>query len=178
MSTLKTNAIQSIAGKPILNSTGSIIQVQYSTSGFVNQSIASATPVALTGLSVNITPTSTSSAIIITATVVASYSYVCSLHVYRNGANLIASHGGNSQTGGDRCIWTHYQSSQEGDRENQLFCMPVMYRDFPNSTSTQTYAIHGNSGWAGAVQNTFRLNNRNTQDMLSSSYITVYEVTA
>ena len=178
MSTLKTNAIQSVAGKPLLNSTGSVIQMQYSTSGFVNQAIASIAPVALTGLSVNITPTSTSSAIIIMASVTANYAYVSSLYVYRNGNNLIASHGGNGQTGGDRCIWTHYQSSQEPARENQIFCMPVIYRDLPNSTATQTYAIYGNSGWAGGVQSTFRLNNRSDLDMLSSSYIVVYEVTA
>ena len=54
MSTLKTNAITTVAGKPILNSTGSIIQVQYATSGFVNQTINSVTPVALSGLSVTV----------------------------------------------------------------------------------------------------------------------------
>jgi len=177
MSVLKINAIQSISGKPLLNSTGNVIQMKYATSGFVNQAIASATPVALSGLSVSITPTSASNAIIIMASVVANYAYVSSVHVYRDGANLIASHGGNTQTGGDRCIWTHYQSSQESDRENQVFCMPVIYRDLPGGTSTYTYAIYGNSGWNGGVQNTFRLNNRNNLDMLGSSYIVAYEVT-
>jgi hypothetical protein len=177
MSTLKTNAITTVAGKPILNSTGSIIQVQYATSGFVNQTINSATPVALSGLSVNITPTSASSAIVISASITASFSYVCGVHIYRNGSDLISAHGGNNQSGGTTCIWTHYQSSQESDRGNQVFCMPLIYRDFPNSTSTQTYAIYANTGWSGGSE-AFYLNNRSSQDMLGSSYITVYEVSA
>jgi|GWRWMinimDraft_1066009.scaffolds.fasta_scaffold00130_5 hypothetical protein len=65
MSTIKTNQIQTIAGKPILNSTGSILQVvsvnktdQYYQSG-------TGTPTDVPGLSVSITPSSTSSRILI-----------------------------------------------------------------------------------------------------------------
>jgi hypothetical protein len=65
MSTIKTNAIQTTAGKPILNSTGSILQVvsvnktdQYYQSG-------TGTPTDVPGLSVSITPSSTSSRILI-----------------------------------------------------------------------------------------------------------------
>ena len=68
MSTLRANAVQTIAGKPILNSTGSILQVVQTikTDSFTTTS-TSFTDV--TGLSVSITPSSTSSKILVIANV-------------------------------------------------------------------------------------------------------------
>lgn len=68
MSTLRANAVQTIAGKPILNSTGSILQVVQTikTDSFTTTS-TSYTDV--TGLSVSITPSSTSSKILVIANV-------------------------------------------------------------------------------------------------------------
>jgi hypothetical protein len=64
MSTIKTNAIQTTAGKPILNSTGSILQVvrTIKTDTF---SVANNTFTDVTGLSATITPTSTSNNILV-----------------------------------------------------------------------------------------------------------------
>jgi hypothetical protein len=64
MSTIKTNAIQTVAGKPILNSTGSILQVvrTIKTDTF---SLANNTFTDVTGLSATITPSSTSNNILI-----------------------------------------------------------------------------------------------------------------
>jgi hypothetical protein len=64
MSTIKTNAIQTTAGKPILNSTGSILQVvrTIKTDTFT---LSSATFTDVTGLSATITPTSTSNNILV-----------------------------------------------------------------------------------------------------------------
>jgi hypothetical protein len=66
MSTLKTNAIQTTAGKPILNSTGSILQIVQSTDT-VNRT-ASTTSWVDTGHSLAITPSSTSSKILVQCT--------------------------------------------------------------------------------------------------------------
>jgi hypothetical protein len=64
MSLIKTDAIQTLAGKPIVNSTGSVLQV-LSTTKTDTFSASSATFVDITGLSVAITPSSSSSKILI-----------------------------------------------------------------------------------------------------------------
>jgi hypothetical protein len=154
---------------------GSVVQVVYATTGFVNQTINSATPVLINGLSASITPKFANSAILIEAVVAASWSYVSSVHVFRNGSNLIPAHGGNSQSGGTNALWTHYQSSQETDRPNQLFPFPVLYQDLPNTTTTLTYDLRANSGWAGGAVALY-INNRLQQDMLSSSHMKLTEI--
>jgi hypothetical protein len=171
MSTLKFNKWKTkddVALSPV-------IQTLYATSGFVNQTIVSTTPVLLSGMSVTITPRFTSSKIAIYGMVTASWTYVASLHIYRNNAELIASHGGNNQSGGDTALFTHYQSSQESSRPNQVFPFPVLYVDSPNSTSATTYDFRANSGWSGGTE-TFYFNNRNSSDMLSSSWMIVQEI--
>ena len=64
MSTIKTNAIQTVAGKPILNSTGSILQV-VSTPFTTTFATSSTTPVEVTGFNATIVPSSTSSKILV-----------------------------------------------------------------------------------------------------------------
>jgi hypothetical protein len=172
--TVNNNVITVPSGHK-LYAPGSIVQVIYETSGFVNQTINSATPVALTGLSATITPKFSNSAILIEGVVSASWSYVSSMHVFKNGVDLVPNHGGNTQSGGATALWTHYQSSQESDRGNQLFPFSVLYRDTPNTTSAITYDFRANSGWSGAAQ-LFYLNNRSSPDMLSSSYIKLTEI--
>lgn len=154
---------------------GSVVQVQYATSGFVNQTINSASPQPLSGLSVVITPRFASSALLIEGVVSASWSYVSSIHIFKNGTDLIPNHGGNNQSGGATALWTHYLSSQEAARANQLFPFSVLYRDFPGTTGALTYDFRANSGWSGGSE-AFFLNNRTGTDMLSSSYIKVTEV--
>jgi hypothetical protein len=154
---------------------GSVVQVQYATSGFVNQTINSTAPQPLSGLSVVITPRFASSAVLIEGVISASWSYVSSVHIFKNGTDLIPSHGGNTQTGGTTALWTHYISAQEASRTNQVFPFSVLYRDFPGTTGALTYDFRANSGYSGGSE-AFYLNNRSTLDMLGSSYIKVTEV--
>jgi hypothetical protein len=176
MSTLKTNAIQTVDGKPLLNSTGSVIQVVSANTGFVRQTITSTTPQAITGLSATINPTSSSNKILIQAMLVCSYTYVCGIHIYRNGSDLIPNHGETLQTGGATAYWIHYQSSQETARDNQIFSMPIDYLDSPGTTSALTYQIYANSGWNGGSSSLY-INDRAGQDMLSCSNIVLMEIT-
>jgi len=60
ITTLRTGTIQTTAGKPILNSTGSILAVYYIKSSST-QTITSNTPTAVTGLTLTVTPSSSSS---------------------------------------------------------------------------------------------------------------------
>lgn len=154
-----------------------IIQTVYATSGFVNQTITSATPVALTGMTATITPRLATSKILLQAMVTASWSYVSSIHIYRNGVDVIPNHGGNNQSGGATAFYTHYQSSQESDRPNQLFPFPVIYQEDANGTSPLTYSLWANSGWSGGSV-AFYFNNRNSLDMLSCSTMLLMEVAA
>lgn len=153
---------------------GSVLQVVTASSGFTNQTISSATPVLLSGMRVSITPKFSNSKIIITGMVSASWTFVASLHIYKNGVELIANHGGNNQSGGATALFTHYLSSQSGSPD-EVFPFPVLYADLPNTTSETTYDFRANSGWSGSSE-AFYFNNRNQLDMLSSSWIMVQEI--
>ena len=65
MSTIKTNAIQTVASKPLLNSTGSIIQVQYTASSTRTTVDSTSFVEPSSSYRVSITPTSTSNYIIL-----------------------------------------------------------------------------------------------------------------
>jgi hypothetical protein len=160
-----------------LISPGSVIQTVYATSGFVNQTITSATPVALTGMTATITPKLSTSRILLQAMVTASWSYVASIHIYRNGVDVIPNHGGNNQSGGATAFYTHYQSSQESARSNQVFSFPVIYQENANGTDPLTYSLWANAGWSGGSE-AFYLNNRNSVDMLGCSTMLLMEIAA
>ena len=180
MSTLITNAVTSTAGKPLLNSTGSVLQVATGTMGFTRQSITSTSPVAVSGLSATITPKSSSNQILIVAQVTSSWTYVCGCHIYRNGSELIGNHGGNNQTGGATAYLTNYGITLSGVSDasaDKVYAQTIIYRDSPATTSATTYQIYMNSGWAGG-QNTLYINDRASQDMLGTSYITLFEIAA
>ena len=176
---LKVDQILSSSGSQFdgsqLNNVGKVLQVVTASSGFTNQTISSATPVLLSGMSVSITPKFANSKIIITGMVSASWSYVASLHIYKNGAELIPNHGGNTQSSGATALFTHYISAQESARPNQVFTFPVLYADIADATSVITYDFRANSGWSGGSE-AFYFNNRNSLDMLSSSWIMFQEI--
>lgn len=127
MSTIKTNAIQTVAGKPILNSTGSILQVvstQY-TSTFTTTS-ATYQDV----YSVSITPSSTSSKIFIEVNaLVAAESWSGGPHYFAitRGSTVIHYARYNNWAG------------SAGDTNNNPFCAGLSYLDSPATTSPITY---------------------------------------
>lgn len=153
---------------------GMVLQAVYATSGFVNQTFNSATPVALTGMTATITPRFANSQILVQAMVTASWTYVASIHVFRNGVNVIPDHGGNNQTGGANALWTFYDQGI-GIGGGSVLTFPVLYAETPGVTSALTYSLRANSGWSGGT-NVFSLNNRNDQDMLGSSTMVVMEI--
>ena len=154
---------------------GEVVQRITATSGFTNQSITSSTPVALSGMSATIVPRFANSKIIVEASVNASWTYVCSIHIFRNGTNVSPNHGGNNQTGGSNALWTKYLTLPTDTTPASVFTMPVLYAESPNTTASLTYDLRANAGWAGGT-NTFFFNNRSDQDMLGSSWMTVTEI--
>lgn len=175
MSQLRVNNITNAGGSGPSYQPGSVVQVITATSGFTNQSFTSSTPVALTGLSATITPKFSNSKILIEGVVTASWTYVASIHVYKNGSDMIAAHGGNSQSSGTTALWTKYWPWTTDTAPGQVTPLPVLYWDSPGTTSSITYDFRANAGWAGG-SNVFYLNNRDSQDMLGSSYIKITEV--
>lgn len=170
MSTLKTNAIQTIAGKPILNSTGSIIQVVYGDMGSNTVTIASQDNQVISFCSATITPTSINSKILLIAHVVSNIWYVSSYGFARNGVNI----GGNTNTNSSNSISTNY-TGQSTTEQNLCFSTTYQYLDSPGTTSSITYAPTACSSWSGAIY-TLRINDRNLADMRGLTSITAMEI--
>jgi hypothetical protein len=170
MSTIKTNAIQTVAGKPILNSTGSILQV-VSTDYSSTVSSTSGTPADVAGFSATITPSSTSNKVLVYVSVRFgsandAYPYIL---LKRNGTSI----GAGTQASGSR-INTFLSFTQtalgagtapfRGEQPSR------MYLDSPASTSALTYQIalaSPYSGFAGYI---------NRQDATTDAVYIQYQV--
>ena len=123
----------------------------------------------LTGMSVSITPSSTSNKILITGMVVGSHSSsVFSLYnLVRGSTNIMQSTGGSSLN----CSFFHDNESF-GDFDRGLTYMPINFLDSPSSTSSTTYKlqIRTNSG-------TVFVNRRGLNDaIIAVSTLTVMEI--
>jgi hypothetical protein len=99
MSTLKTNAIQTIAGKPILNSTGSILKV--ASNSLTTPVTTTSTSLVNTGLITQMTPTNTNSNFFVMlnhgrwGTAGANAGIVMNMYVSVNGGAYAAAFSGN-----------------------------------------------------------------------------------
>lgn len=160
MSTLRTNAIQTIAGKPILQSSGSIIQTVYVRSdAFTTYSAAaSGDGTTVSALSASITPTSATNRIIcnwvICGEVGTSSDAVWLIH--RNGA-LITTVGEEGRNNISNNRWVGFAPTPyDVDFNSTPFSLNIQYSQIAGTTSTITYspAIRASS----ATVNTFYLN--------------------
>ena len=133
MSTLKTDAIQTLTGKPILNSTGSVLQVVQATKTNVvtttSESYVSA------NLFASITPSSFTSRIMITCHATIQNDTVnggTSPAIFRNGSFL---------------WFTVLQQFSSGGSNVSVACLN--YLDSPDTTSTVTYQLYFSRYLAG-----------------------------
>lgn len=176
MSTIKTNQIQTTAGKPILNSTGSIIQVVQGilTSSFT--CVANGTVTAITGLSASITPTSTSSKILVSVSLSHSVSQASTTYggqVRRNGTvNIqLGDASGSKQQCNVPLTW-----AGDGNQHN-TFAWSVV--DSPATTSATTYGVYVNNDNTGTLfVNRTSTDQDNSTGKRSISTITLFEITA
>jgi hypothetical protein len=140
MSTLKTNAIQTVAGKPILNSTGSILQVvqtvktdTFSVTGFTWTDV--------TGFSASITPSSSSSKILVMSEmkVGSSNDYGLSIRLLRGSTPIYLGDLNGSRTQVSSWVTTYSNASTSfGYNMNST---SILYLDSPSTTSSTTYKI-------------------------------------
>jgi hypothetical protein len=136
MSILKTDSITTINGKPILNSTGSILQVVQTIKTDTFYSATAETWIDVTGMSATITPTSSSSKILVSV----NLGKVCGLNnntfrVLRNGtlANAGDVAGSRQQA--------HFGDSNQSRDGNHTGSLAYTYLDSPATTSAVTYRL-------------------------------------
>ena len=162
MSTLKTNAIQTIAGKPILNSTGSILQVvqvvpsatSVATSGTGSNAFNMTTANSVLVFSGSITPSSTSNKVLINFKTAADATFSSGSEevfaVFR-GSTLLAAHNWYRRVQGDEPQTYH-----------------ILYLDSPSSTSSVQYDIRVATN-VGYTVNVNRDNNNTTSNFWANN---------
>lgn len=177
MSTLKTNAIQTTAGKPILNSTGSVLQViqTIKTDTF---STTSTTFADVTGLSATITPSSTTSKILILVDIKVGHNidYEMRMRIARGGnpTNYIGDTSGNRPRSSS-AFNAYTQSGTYGYTMGQC---GATYLDSPSTTSSTTYAVQVGTYSPNTiyVNRNSRFQNAAQYDSVTASSITLMEI--
>jgi hypothetical protein len=131
----------------------------------------------VTGLTVNITPTSSSNKILVLAQVsVGTSSYTAYLRLRRDSTDILLA-----DAAGSRAITTVSMSSGDTDGSRRNQAIPITYLDSPNTTSSVSYKI-----MLGArrtldtvyINRSGNDNNAYTFDPRTTSTITVMEIAA
>lgn len=175
MSLIKANAIQTTGGKPILNSTGSIIQV---TSSYLSSTFTTSSTSAVDiGLSCSITPTSPTNKILVCWSINYTMYGHADLYLLRNGSKIYFGDLYGSQT---QSSHHGYGSSSYGNDYGHVTGSAV-YLDSPNTTSSLTYKWQGAVPWSSSYVlaiNYSRPNENNAYNSRTASSMTLMEVTA
>lgn len=143
MSTLRVNQIQTTTGKPILNSTGSILQIVNSnTLGLTGEITTTSAAYVTTGLSVTITPISASSRLLVEF--VGNGKFISgtgddgvSYKIYRDGTAL-------NSNAGDNLLYR----SDSNTNNQHLPCCITHYVNANNTNST-TFTLFFSNQWGG-----------------------------
>ena len=171
-SQIADNAVTSakLASGLALGKIGQVVQTYIDSVGFET---TSSSAVQITGLTANITPSATSSKILVLGSVSAGSPSDYKMFIQlRNGTTLI----GNSASAGNRDITIGGIQSQA---TNHPLTMPFQYLHSPSSTDQQTYNVYGHTEGSGA----FKLNKGSTDTdastvSRSTSALTLMEVLA
>ena len=141
MSTLKTNTIQTTSGKPILNSTGSILQVAWKDLGygFFSATTTSASYRA-TGFTNTITPNSSSSKILHIVTIGCQFICDGQIVIYRGG----------TQTG--PALMDSYRDGITASYTVDMPFYTFTYLDSPATTSAISYELYCRATGCSGVQ--------------------------
>ena len=143
-----TGTITNSSGRPILNQSGSILQV-VSTTKTDTFSTTSDSMTNVTGLSASITPSSTSSKILVCYSVHMGQSaqyYLSAADITRSGSQIAIG-----DADGSRGRFT-FGTQDGGNIHGSTYCYSGQYLDSPSSTSSLTYQIRirsegGNTVW-------------------------------
>lgn len=151
--------------------TGRLIQSAFTVSGPARQTINSATPVAITGLSINFTPISPTSLIVINAYVLNSATYVNSFSIYKDGLQTVENRTVTNTGTPDM----HVTQFNTGDTTGiYLHTVRVSHYETSYSTDPRVYQVYGISRWSGTSYNLF-INNLSGNTMAGFSYMYIFE---
>lgn len=175
MSTVTLNNLTAAAGTGVITSTnniiapGRVIQQQAVTAGPARQTITSNTPVAITGLSIDFTPLSATSQILIMANISGNMPWVTSLGIYKNGSPTVDTTGytNSYQTNMQVTNYSYWTTSTD-----YMWQIPVYHFETAGSTTMRTYAVYGRASTSYALY----INNRASNDMASFSFMTIMEI--
>ena len=151
--------------------TGQLIQSAFAQSGPARQTITSAVPVAVTGLSIAFTPLNPSSTVVITAYISHSLTYVSGFAIYKDGTPTVSTAGFTNNNAANSQI-TQYQT--DDTTGTTITTTRITAYDIAGNTLQRTYAVFGNAYWPSVTYNLF-INNRNENDMASFSYMHIFE---
>lgn len=145
MSILRVNQIQTTTGKPILNSTGSILQVvSTNTLGLTGEITTTSAAYVTTGLSVTITPTSSTSRLLVEF--VGNGKFVggagddgASYKIYRDGTAL-------NSNAGDLLLYR-----TDSNTNNQHLPCSITHLVNANNTNATTFTLFFSDQWGGTA---------------------------
>ena len=151
-----------------------IVQSQMAVSGPARQTIASLTPVIISGLSINFTPIAANSTILVKATIISTQTFVSNWSVYKNGLPTVSTAGftNNSSSDGNANITTF--NGLATTEEGTLWPTTLIWSEISGSLAPRTYDIRAQSEWLNTAYN-LHINNRVSNDMASFSFLKVIE---
>lgn len=150
---------------------GTVLQVKTSSSGPAAQTISSAAPVAITGLSITIAPYFANSLMVITGQIQANSPHVSSFSIYRDGAATVDTTGFTNSNQPNM----QFTTFDNADVTSRSWVWPIMHFETANTTGNITYQAYATAAWAGTPRSLV-INNRVSADMAGFSHITVMEV--
>jgi len=150
---------------------GMVLQVLSAVSGPVRQVISSTSPVGVNGLSIQIIPKFSNSIILIQAQVSTNAPHVWSLGIFKNGIATVST-AGQANNNEPNMQVTGYWGS---DVIDNIYTVPVFHHEVSGSTEQRTYQVFATAGWGGGARS-MQINNRNSNDMASFSYMNVMEI--
>lgn len=151
--------------------TGRMIQSAFATTTAARQTINSATPVLITGLSINFTPISATSVIGITAYVLNSATYVNGIAIYKDGLPTVENRRYTNNVFPDMNL-TQFNT---GDTTG-IYLHTVRVTHYENSygNTARTYGVYAISRWSGTSYPLY-INNLSGNTMAGFSYMHIFE---
>ena len=179
MSTLKVNALTNVAGNADITGVGKILQIvnAIKTDTFTTTAAISS-PAAVTGLACTITPSSSSSKILIVVNVgctgTTNNDFASRFHLFKGGSEISGAKGDAS---GSR---TRYAFACRLDNNHRYSSQSMTYLDSPSTTSATTYQLYMSveSSGGSAVLNRSGQDSNGEAFPRTISTFTVMEVSA
>ena len=175
MSTLKVNSIIPVAGVPT-GGGGGIIQIKNAIKTDTQSTGASSDFVDITGLSVAITPTSSSSKILICCNITAGHSATSNVFGFRlmRGSTAIAV----SDSDGNRRQWTFGEMTARSNTNNTTHSVGGTFLDSPGVDTAVTYKLQLYNRYGTIYINRSGEDSNSDNHGRGVSAITVMEVSA